>query len=221
MNLVTLLGLAIVAFASSNVDDIFVLVGFFADSRLRARNIVIGQYLAIGALVVVSIAASLISLFLTPAYVGLLGVLPILIGIKRLVGLRHDAKEKRPPDERHSGTLAQIAPIVVVTIANGGDNIGVYGPLFATQSTPQIAITVIVFAVMTAVWIAVARWLLNHPKVGTPIRRRGHRVIPFVLVGLGLYILYDAKSFDLWPKPSLTPSPKLTCIRAGSIAGYI
>jgi cadmium resistance protein CadD (predicted permease) len=202
MNPTTLLGLAIVAFASTNVDDIFVLVGFFADSRLRARNIVIGQYLGIGALVVVSIAASLISLFLTPAYVGLLGILPILIGIKRLVGLRHDAKEQIPPDERHSGTLGQIAPIVVVTIANGGDNIGVYGPLFATQSTPQIAVTVIVFAVMTAVWIALAHWLLNHPKIGTPIRRHGHRAIPFVLVGLGLYILYDAKSFDLWPKPS-------------------
>jgi hypothetical protein len=42
------LALAIALFASTNIDDIFVLVGFFADARFRVRDILIGQYLGIG-----------------------------------------------------------------------------------------------------------------------------------------------------------------------------
>jgi cadmium resistance transport/sequestration family protein len=197
MNFTALLGLAIVVFASTNIDDIFVLLGFFADSRLRARNVVIGQYLGIGALVIVSIAASLISLFLAPAYVGLLGVLPILIGIKRLFELRQDAKEKMPPDESRSGTLGQIGAIAIVTIANGADNLGVYAPLFSTQNALQITVTVTVFVIMTALWIVIAHWLVNHRTVGPPIQRYGHICVPLVLIGLGLYILYNAESFGL------------------------
>jgi cadmium resistance protein CadD (predicted permease) len=197
MYLTALLGLAVVVFASTNIDDIFVLLGFFADPRLRARNVAIGQYLGIGALFIVSIAAALISLFLTPAYVGLLGALPILIGITRLVELRRDAKDKTPPDENRSGALGQIASIAVVTIANGGDNLGVYAPLFATQSAAEIAIIAAVFIIMTAIWIAIAHRLVTQPTVGIPIRRYGHIAVPFVLIGLGLYILYNAGSFAL------------------------
>jgi cadmium resistance protein CadD (predicted permease) len=57
-----LLGLAIALFASTNVDDLFVLVGFFADPKVRARDIVIGQYAGITVLFVVSVVASLLSL---------------------------------------------------------------------------------------------------------------------------------------------------------------
>ncbi len=56
---------------------------------------------------------------------------------------------------------------------------------------------VIVFAAMTALWIAIAYRLVSHPMLGTPIRRYGHFAVPFVLMGLGVYVLYDAKSFDL------------------------
>jgi cadmium resistance protein CadD (predicted permease) len=37
--------------------------------------------------------------------------------------------------------------------------------------------------------------MVNHPKLGTPIRRYGHSVTPIVLIGLGVLILYQAGSF--------------------------
>ena len=54
-----------------------------------------------------------------------------------------------------------------------------------------------VFAAMTLVWLAVARWLVNHRTIGVPIRRYGGRALPFVLIALGLYILYDTGTFGL------------------------
>lgn len=88
MDIVPLIGLGIVLFASTNVDDIFVLLGFFSDRRFRVREVAVGQYVGIGALVAVSVVGSLVSLVLAPAYVGLLGLLPVLIGLKKLWELR-------------------------------------------------------------------------------------------------------------------------------------
>ena len=199
MNLITLLGLAIVLFASTNFDDIFFLIGFFADPRFRARNVAIGQYVGIGAIVAVSLGVALISLVLPPAYIGLLGAVPILLGVKKLLDLRHgngDDEETRPHKAR-GGAFGQIASVAAVTIANCGDNIGVYTPLFATQSAFEIAVIVIVFTVMTGLWLALAHWLVNHRTIGAPIRRYGHLAVPFALIGVGVFILCAAGSFEL------------------------
>ena len=78
-----------------------------------------------------------------------------------------------------------------VTASNGGDNLGVYIPLFAS-AIGAIPFYVIIFATMTAIWCCIGYGLVNNPWVGERIRRYGHGVLPFVLVGLGLYILSGA-----------------------------
>lgn len=79
------ISLAIVAFASTNTDDIFVLVTFFSDISFTVRDVVIGQYMGIGALYTVSAIAAMISLIIPPTSVGLLGLAPIAIGTRKLV----------------------------------------------------------------------------------------------------------------------------------------
>jgi cadmium resistance protein CadD (predicted permease) len=201
-SLLLLLGLAIVVFASTNVDTVFVLLGFFADPKFRTRDIVIGQCAGIGALYSVSVVASLISLLIPKAYIGLLGVAPVLIGAKKLWDLARGQEETEEELERHpnTGAYGRILSVVAVTVANGGDNIGIYTPLFATRSGWDIAVIGMVFAVMTAVWLLVARWMVKHPLLGAPICRYGHRVVPFVLIGLGVLVLYEAGSFRLLPR---------------------
>jgi cadmium resistance protein CadD (predicted permease) len=78
----SLIGLAIVVFASTNIDDAFVLVGFLADKHFRVRDVVIGQYAGVSVICAVSAIAALISLAIPPAYIGLLGLIPIGIGAK-------------------------------------------------------------------------------------------------------------------------------------------
>jgi cadmium resistance protein CadD (predicted permease) len=136
------------------------------------------------------------------AYVGLLGVAPLMIGLKKLWDHWSD-------DESDKGTQASLTvrshakwlTVAAVTIANGGDNIGIYTPLFATQAVWEILVTIAVFAIMTIIWCLAAGWLVNHPMLGKPIRRYGQRVLPFVLIGLGILILYEAQSFDLLRSP--------------------
>jgi cadmium resistance protein CadD (predicted permease) len=181
-----LLALAITLFASTNIDDLVVLIGFFADRRFRTRDIVAGQFAGVAALFLVSATGSLLSLVIPKTYLGLLGILPIVIGIRKLSDLRQDASA---PETSSQGS---VAGVTLVTIANGGDNIGIYIPAFAIHSAAEIGVIAIVFVAMTALWCMLAHWMVNHRRFGAPLRRYGHIFAPVVLIGLGIVIIYKA-----------------------------
>ena len=192
---VTLIGLAIVVFASTNIDDVFVLVGFFADKNFRTHDVVIGQYAGISTLYVIAAIAGLISLVIPPAYIGLLGLVPIAIGIKKLYNPWRNQKTEEPVAT--AGGHGRRLAVAAVTIANGGDNIAVYTALFATCEGLEVPVIGIVFAVMTGLWCLAAHWLVNHRAFGTPIRAHAHRVVPFVMIGLGILIIIRTGTIQL------------------------
>ena len=80
--------------------------------------------------------------------------------------------------------------VAVVTISNGGDNIGVYVPLYSKYSTvSQVTAITSVFIAMTAVWCIIAYYLVNRPLLASRVRHIGNIVMPFALIGLGIYIV--------------------------------
>ncbi|MBK9990740.1 MAG: cadmium resistance transporter [Verrucomicrobia bacterium] len=201
-----LLGLAVVVFVSTNFDDVFLLLGFFSDRALRTKTIVLGQLLGIGALYAVSIAGALAALVIPRAYVGLLGLLPVIIGVVKLVQAWRDNNNRAESvGPKKVAGVRGLFSVAAVTIANGGDNIGVYTPLFATSTKAEIVVYGVVFGLMTGVLCLAARWLVNHWVLGAPIRAYGPRVFPLVLIALGVWILYRTGSIELirsWVTPS-------------------
>jgi len=192
-NLIT----SVLAFASTNVDDIFILMLFFGGGRLRASSIIPGQYLGISALVVTSFAGSYLGGFFDPRYVGFLGLFPIYLAVKQFIRLM-----KAQPDEAETGEesvvqTSGILAIASVTIANGGDNIGVYIPLLSTMTAPQKTQLIIVFAIMTWLWCLLAKYLASHPLIARQLSRYGHIIMPVVLLTLGIYILAESNSLSL------------------------
>ncbi|MFN0242684.1 MAG: cadmium resistance transporter, partial [Planctomycetota bacterium] len=129
------LAVSAAVFASTNVDDLFLLAAFFADPRLRPRAIVAGQFLGIGALTAASAVAALAALTVPDGYVALLGVVPLALGVKKLVELRRGDRHENDDLAQRAATssASQILAVAGVTIANGGDNLGVYIPLFARE----------------------------------------------------------------------------------------
>jgi cadmium resistance protein CadD (predicted permease) len=199
-HLVGLIGLAIVLFVATNIDDVFVLLGFFADPRFKGRQIVIGQFFGIAALYGASVVASLLSLVIPPAYIGLLGLAPIAIGLKQAWELwkgKPASDEASEGHEKASAGHGNVAAVALVTVANGGDNISIYTPFFATRSGYDIAAIGVLFATMTLLWLGAAHWLTHHRTLGAPIRRYGHRVVPFLLIALGILIVYEAGTIEL------------------------
>jgi cadmium resistance protein CadD (predicted permease) len=140
-------------------------------------------------LVVIAMAVAFAALAFPSGYVGYLGLLPILIGIRRFAAAMREREadlDLQPKFEAHGRAILSV---VSVTVANGGDNVGTYAPLLARQDSGTILLTCAVFAIMTGVWCVSGKWLVSHPLLGRHIRQWGHRVVPFVLVGIGGYIL--------------------------------
>ncbi|HET7345104.1 MAG TPA: cadmium resistance transporter [Nitrososphaeraceae archaeon] len=198
-----LIAIGVAAFAATNIDDIFVLMMFFTSSSLSfpVRQVILGQYIGIGLLVAISALGSFISLAVPTYIIGLLGIVPIAIGVKKLVQIikkedtlstsKHAVQEKNNRNKNKS--YLYFLAVAAVTFSNGGDNIGVYTPMFAKyNSVIQITALVAVLIAMTAVWCIAAYYLVNHPLVASRICRTGHVVLPFVLIGLGIYILIES-----------------------------
>ena len=196
----TTLGLGVTLFVATNIDDIFLLLALFADPRLKPRQIVAGQLLGMTVLVVASAAASAVAVALAARYVAVLGCLPLAIGISQLVrrlrGAASHDDDSEPPGLRGAGKVAAISSI---TIANGGDNLGIYVPAFATRSHGELAVLGASFLLLTCVWCWLGHYLVHHPKLGAPLRKYAGPVTPFVLIALGLYILADLLPTGLRP----------------------
>jgi cadmium resistance protein CadD (predicted permease) len=176
-------------FASTNIDDLFVLVSFFSDRSFSRPRIVAGQILGIAIIVAISLTVAFVSLAFSPAHVGLLGIAPIVIGTGKLV--------RRSTNEGgRQATAGGILQVAFVTVANGADNIGVYAPIFANQAPLELSATITIFALLTFGWCFIAMRLVSHAALGRPTRRYGHILLPFVLIGLGAVILYISGALD-------------------------
>lgn len=194
--MIELLGLvlaAAAAFAATNVDDLLLLTALFGVARggqaLRGGQIVAGQYLGVGALVALSAAAAFGLLLVPEELVGLLGLLPIALGVRAALAARAGTGDEPPallPAALGTGGIAAI------TVANGADNIAIYVPFLASVGAAGIAVVVVVFAALVAVWCLVAHHLGSRPATRAAVDRHGHVVVPVVLVALGVLVLVQA-----------------------------
>jgi cadmium resistance protein CadD (predicted permease) len=181
---------AVGLFAGTNVDDIVVLsvlnVSRAAENRPRHRDIWIGQYLGIAVLVLIALAASRGLSLIRPDLVGLLGLIPLTLGLYRLaVAIR--TRDRSGPTS--TPVAAGLVGVVGITVANGGDNVAAYTPVFATQSASEIAVTITVFALCVAVWCLAAALLVTHKRVVAAIEACGHWLVPPVYITIGLWVL--------------------------------
>jgi cadmium resistance protein CadD (predicted permease) len=199
IDILGLVTIGVAAFVATNIDDIFVLMMFFSSLTFPVRQVVLGQFIGIGLLIAISALGSLISLVVSTYIIGLMGIIPIIIGIKNLVEIRK--KDKSPSrqavqNKKKNRSYFSFLSVAAITFSNGGDNIGVYVPLFSKYNTvSQITTLTAVFIAMTAVWCISSYYFMNHPLVASKIRHIGNIILPFVLIGLGIYILTESFLF--------------------------
>jgi cadmium resistance protein CadD (predicted permease) len=184
----------VVVFVTTDIDDLVVLAVLFADPQLRNRAIVVGQLLGIGALVATSAVSAAAALAIPSGWTALLGFAPLLLGLRKLLrdkAGKDEAIVHKGPQRTRENIYSQTLAVSSITIANGGDNLGVYIPLFA--SAPRIApLYALIFAAMTVIWCLIGYGIVNNPWLGQHIPRYRHIALPFVLIALGLYILSGA-----------------------------
>jgi cadmium resistance protein CadD (predicted permease) len=172
---------SLTTFAVTNIDDAFLLTFFFA-RRIPMRRIVAGQYAGFAAIVGISLIGVWGALAVPHRWIRLLGVLPLAMGIKRLLQARRTAAD------RLLASTESIASIALVTLSNGADNISVYMPFFVIGRS-HLGLILIEYAALVACWCFVGRWLGSHSLIRRSVDQWGHWAVPLVFVGVGIYVL--------------------------------
>ena len=188
-SLLATVGTAVGLFVGTNIDDMMVLAVLSASSRATGRprrwEIWAGQYLGIAILVGVSFAASRGLDRIPQGWLWLLGLIPLSLGIYKLAAaIRAHRRGERPPAPAPGG----LPGVTGLIVANGGDNVAAYAPVFATMGAAAAAVTIAVFAVGVAIWCLAGSWLVSHHRVTQTLERWGHWIIPVIYILIGLYI---------------------------------
>jgi cadmium resistance protein CadD (predicted permease) len=185
------LGQAAGMFAVTNIDDLVLLAVFFGQAGSSAWRVVAGQYLGFLGILAVSVVGALGAGLLPDAAVPYLGLLPLALGVRAAWRVWRDRGEEDDEAPDAVGALQ----VAAVTFANGGDNIGVYVPVFTVAGIGGMTAYIAVFLVGVAVWCAASWFLATRPLVARSLARWGHIVLPVVLIAIGLLILIEGGAF--------------------------
>ncbi|MFE9190867.1 cadmium resistance transporter [Micromonospora sp. NPDC007208] len=187
IDLLSTAGAAAVVFAATDIDDIVILTLFFVAARTTGRprtwEIVAGQYLGIGALALASAVIAGGLLVVPDPWTGLLGLLPIALGVRAL---------RSSGDGEAPAVVTGALGVAGVTIANGADNVAVYVPVFRALGVADSAVFLLVFVLLIALWCVAGAWLGGHRRVVRLVERAGAWLVPTIFIAIGLVILVSS-----------------------------
>jgi len=204
MSLIHAIPTGLTAFTATNLDDLIILLLFFSqvNTTFRRHHVVLGQYLGFFALVIASLPGFFGGIILPPHLIGLLGLAPIVFGLSRILNPESDDTTENSPEIESSPSTStsilspQTYSVAAVTIANGTDNIGIYVPLFANSALESLAIIIGVFFTLVGVWCYAAYKLTHQPAIAEFLTHYGNLLVPFVLIGLGVFIILKSHALS-------------------------
>ncbi len=192
-------GVAAVAFVATNVDNTLVTMAMVAGAPLkRAHRIAAGQVVGFWTMVAVAGAAAAVLFEFSPAVVGLLGLVPLAIGLKGLAvwASRRSTNGDGAEVVERRAVGRSLTAAALVTIGASGDNLAAYIPLFRSASAAGVAAIVVVFTLGEVL----VTWLIltggRHPRARTVMTRLGTVAVPALLCCIGVLVMVQAGTFS-------------------------
>ncbi|CEZ51824.1 cadmium resistance protein [Neisseria meningitidis] len=193
---------SIILYSGTAVDLLIILMLFFAKRKSRKDiiNIYLGQFLGSVSLILLSLLFAFVLDYIpSKEILGLLGLIPIFLGLKVLLLGDSDgeaiAKEGLRKDNKNLIFL-----VAMITFAScGADNIGVFVPYFTTLNLVNLIVALLTFLVMIYLLVFSAQKLAQVPSVGETLEKYSRWFVAVVYLGLGVYILIENNSFDMLP----------------------
>ena len=191
---------SIILYSGTAVDLLIILMLFFAKRKSRKDiiNIYLGQFLGSVSLIFLSLLFAFVLNYIpSKEILGLLGLIPIFLGLKVLL-LGDSDGEAIAKDGLRKENKNLIFLVAMITFAScGADNIGVFVPYFTTLNLANLIVTLLTFLVMIYLLVFSAQKLAQVPSVGETLEKYSRWFIAVVYLGLGMYILIENNSFDM------------------------
>ena len=186
---------AAILYIATAVDLLVLLLIFFARAKTKKeyRDIYIAQYVGSVALIVVSLFFAFVLNYVPEKWIlGLLGLIPIYLGIKVAIYGDSDGEERAKKELNEKGLSKLVGTVAIVTIAScGADNIGLFVPYFVTLSVTNLLITLFVFLILIFFLVFTAQKLSNIPGVGEIVEKFSRWIMAVIYIALGLFIIIE------------------------------
>lgn len=190
MTFIKVIGVAVASFAATNLDDLFLLMMFFAlaSTATERRSVVMGQYFGIAILTGASMAISFFIRRIPGSPERYLGFVPLAIGAVELIRALHGEHDGHLSNAGKVRTVSGLA-VMSLCLSDGADNLSVYVPLFSRFPAMQMAVIAVVFMAMTGVWCAAGFCLGQVSPVKRIIRKWENILVPIVMIFVGLMLI--------------------------------
>jgi len=192
---------AIGLFIATNIDDIVILSLFFGRGQGQpgiTRRILAGQYLGFVGILGAAVAATFGAQVLLPEEIlPYFGLIPLGLGLWAAWQAWRNRGQEDDDEAQLEGKRVSVWTVAAVTFANGGDNIGVYVPVFVSISWSAVLAYCVVFLLLVAALVFLAKWISSRKPIAEALERWEHILFPAVLIGLGVIILVSGGAFGL------------------------
>ena len=181
--LLTAIVLVPFAYAATNVDNLLIMSTIAG--RASRRSLVTGFLVASIAVLIIVSLATLIERTVPPEVLGYLGFVPLSIGVYLLLFTNVQ-------DDADAGRATTWPAIAAALFANSGDTVFALGPLFAESGDGARVGLAIGFVLIATVWLSLILALSGRIARSERLSRIGHRLAPWMMILVGLYILSDS-----------------------------
>ncbi|MCU9599862.1 MULTISPECIES: CadD family cadmium resistance transporter [Bacillaceae] len=191
---------AIVSYIATSIDYIVILVVLFTQMKKRkngVRDIVLGQYLGFTILIVISLLAAFGLAFIPQQWIGLLGLIPIFIGLKVLFEKDEGDEEDEEILESTNRFSSFILSVTVIMLAAGGDNLGVYIPYFTVLNTIELIVTIVIYYIAAAVLLYLCQRVSAVKGISETVEKYEEIIVPIVFLALGIMIMSENGTFSM------------------------
>ncbi|KAK6336505.1 hypothetical protein TWF696_002055 [Orbilia brochopaga] len=211
-------------FAITNIDDLFVLVAFFAesavDSNLTPLVILVGQYLGFTVIMAISMVGFAAAQAIPAEPIGFLGFVPLLLGVWKLLDVVFARLSTHKPNSTPESPAAvngdtaesttstdttlkppatarvkRILKVASITLMNGGDNISTYIPVFSQASRSELPVYITTYYLLLGLWCLLALGIMRQRHILALAQRYARTVVPLLYVGLGTFIVVKSRCF--------------------------
>lgn len=186
---------ALAVYISTSIDYLFILMIIFSQAHTKKglQHIHWGQYLGTGILVAVSLLIAYALNYIPQDWIlGFLGLIPIFLGIRIAIKGEEEAEEEEVLEKVESkGANRLFWTVAFITIASGGDNLGIYIPYFTSLSISEILMALVIFAVSIPLLCYISYRLAKISFVSETLENYERVIVPIVFIGLGIFIMVE------------------------------
>jgi len=198
-SLIAIVPIAAGAYIATNLDNFILLVSLLARYRNHTSIVVAGYFICILILGLVGFWIGKVADVVPVEYLGLLGFVPISLGVYELVQLRRRKATVTVAKEKSvDGAQKVFMATLTSQLGNGADTIVIFGVLFTESTRSADTLIILTLAAMATIFVLVGIYAVRHPALSEWIDRYAYRVMPFVLIIVGVYILANTAT-DLLP----------------------